>query len=253
MGKVEKYLKEKIRKEGAVHFTLIDPEKTSPEEAEKICVEAEKAGTGAILLGGSTTASSNQVEAVAKKIKKSISIPLILFPGNLTGLTKFADAIFFMSLLNSSNPYFFVDVQALAAPLVKKYQIETLSLGYVILGYGGTAGFVGYARPIPYEKAELAAMYALAAQYFGMRFVYLEAGSGAEKPIPPKTISVVRREVDIPLIVGGGIRNRQEVKEMVKAGANIIVTGTVVEEVIDVGRKISEFVEGIKEAFCSGG
>ncbi len=248
IGRVEKYLRKKILDEGAVHLTLIDPEKTSPENAKKICVEAEKAGTGAIMVGGSTLGSTSHTEIVAEQVKKSINIPLILFPGNLTGVTRFADAIFFMSLLNSSNPYFFIDVQALASSIVKRYGVEPIPLGYIIMGSGGTAGFVGYARPIPYEKAELAARYALAAQYLGMRFVYLEAGSGAEKPIPPETISTVRKEVDVVLIVGGGIRDGKTAAKAVKAGANIIVTGTIVEEPGSVRKKIREIVNGVKKS-----
>lgn len=247
MGRVEKYLKKKILDEGAIHLTLIDPEKVSPENAKKICVEAEKAGTKAIMVGGSTLSSTSHIEIVTEQIKKSISIPVILFPGNLTGVNRFADAIFFMSLLNSSNPYFFIDVQALASSTVKKYSIEPIPLGYIIMGSGGTAGFVGYARPIPYEKADLAARYALAAQYLGMRFIYLEAGSGVKKPIPPETISTVRREVDVVLIVGGGIRDGKTAAKAVKAGANIIVTGTIVEEPGSVRRKISEIVDRVKK------
>ncbi|RLG91347.1 MAG: geranylgeranylglyceryl/heptaprenylglyceryl phosphate synthase [Candidatus Hecatellales archaeon] len=247
MGRVEKYLKKKILEDGAVHLTLIDPEKTNPKNAEKVCVEAEKAGTGAILLGGSTLGSTSHLDSVAEQIKKSVSIPLILFPGNLTGVTRFADAMFFMSLLNSLNPYFFIDVQALASSTVKMYNIEPIPLGYIIMGSGGAAGFVGYARPIPYNRAEIAARYALAAQYLGMRFVYLEAGSGAEKPVPPEVISTVRREADkVVLVVGGGIRDGKTAEKAVKAGANIIVTGTIVEKTDSVGKKLNEIVGRIR-------
>ena len=245
-GPVEKYLKEKIAKEGAIHLTLIDPEKTDPKTSAKISTEAEKAGTSVILLGGSTIISSGQVDSVAKEIKKYTKIPLILFPGNVSGVSKFADAIFFMSLLNSANPYFLIDAQALAAPTVKRCGIETLPLGYIIMGTGGAAGFIGYARPIPYDRCELAASYALAAQLLGMRFVYLDAGSGAEKPIPSGAIQIVRKTVDIPLIVGGGIRSKRDVKEAVRAGANMVVTGTAVEKIDRVGKKIGEFVEAIR-------
>ena len=247
IGPVERYLKEKIAKEGAIHLTLIDPEKTDPKTSAKISAEAEKAGTNAILLGGSTIISTGQVDSAAKEIKKSTKIPLILFPGNVSGVSKFADAIFFMSLLNSNNPYFLIDAQALAAPTVKKLGIETLPLGYIIMGSGGAAGFIGYARPIPYDRCELAAMYALAAQHLGMRFVYLEAGSGAEKPIPSRAIKIVRKTVDIPLIVGGGIRSKMDVKEAVRAGANMVVTGTAVEDIDRVGKKIGEFVEAMRD------
>jgi len=247
LGKVESYLREKIRSEGAIHLTLIDPEKANPEEALEIARAAERAGSSAILLGGSTIASQSDVDSSAKAIKDgSVKIPIILFPGNLTGISKYADAIFFMSLLNSANPYFLIDVQAMAAPLIRRLRIEAIPLGYVILGSGGAAGYVGYARPIPYRNPRIALSYALAAQYLGMRLVYLEAGSGAEEPIPPNVISEVRKAVDIPLIVGGGIKNGKVAARAVKAGADIIVTGTIVEESSRVEAKIKEIVKAIR-------
>ncbi len=120
----------------------------------------------------------------------------------------------------------------MGAPLVKKYKIEPIPLGYIIVGDGGTAGFIGQARQIPYKKPELAVIYAMAAQFLGIRLVYLEAGSGAELPVPSAMISKVKRNVDIPVIVGGGIRSVKEAEMAVKAGADIIVTGTIVEGVM---------------------
>ncbi|MCX8176034.1 MAG: geranylgeranylglyceryl phosphate synthase family protein, partial [Candidatus Bathyarchaeota archaeon] len=148
---VEKYLVEKIRKNHAIHLTLIDPENVSSEEARKIAFEAEKAGTAAIMLGGSTVASQNHVDEVAKEIKNNVKIPLILFPGNISGLSRFADAVFFMSLLNSSNTYYLIDVQALSALTIKNLGVEPIPLGYIVMGGGGTVGFIGYARLIPYD------------------------------------------------------------------------------------------------------
>ncbi|MCW3981926.1 MAG: geranylgeranylglyceryl phosphate synthase family protein, partial [Candidatus Bathyarchaeota archaeon] len=118
----------------------------------------------------------------------------------------------------------------LGAPIVKEHGLETLSMGYIIVGEGGTAGIVGRAVPIPYSKPELAAAHALAAQYFGMRFVYLEAGSGANQPVPPTMIKAVKKTVNIPVIVGGGIRNVEQAKTAVASGADIIVTGNIIEE-----------------------
>ena len=246
MGRVEEYIKSRIKEDGAIHFTLIDPDNVELKAVSKIAAEAERGGTAVILLGGSTISSAHQVDSVIKEIKGTVEIPIVLFPGNTSGLSGLADAVLFMSLLNSSNPYFLIDAQALGAPLVRKYKLEPISLGYIILGSGGTAGFVGYARSIPFEKAKLAASYALAAQYLGMRFIYLEAGSGAEKPIPPQTISTVRKAVELPIIVGGGIRNGRDAARAVKAGADIIVTGTVVEKTSRVRGKIQELVGSIR-------
>lgn len=245
LGKVERYLRSKIKEKGAIHLTLLDPEKAGLNTAAKIASEAEKAGTAAILLGGSTICSTIQVDALAKKIKKYVSIPLILFPGNVSGVSRFADALFFTSLINSNNPYYLVDAQAISALTIKKYSIEAIPTAYIILGAGGTAGFIGYARLIPFEKPELAVMYSLAAQYIGMRLVYLEAGSGAKEPIPAEAISAVKHELSVPIIVGGGIRKKEDARVAVKAGADILVTGTLVEESDKVKEKLSELLKGM--------
>ncbi len=243
LGKVERYLLEGLRKH-PLHLTLVDPEKTPGRRAGELCRRAEEAGTSAIMVGGSTVCSSYLVDETVRAIKREVEVPVILFPNNLCGISRHADAIFFMSLLNSSNPYFLIDVQALGAPLVREYGLEVLPMGYLILGQGGTAGFVGQARFLPPEKAELVAAYGLAAQYLGMRFLYLEAGSGAPSPVPPSTISAVRRVVDLPLIVGGGIRTAEEAERAARAGADLVVTGTVVEE--EGERRIGEMVEALR-------
>jgi len=245
VGQVEKYLENKIRKDGAVHITLIDPEKATPLMASRIAREAESAGTAAVMVGGSTFVSISRLDGVVKTIKRAVKIPVILFPSNITGISKYADAIWFMSLLNSSDPYFLAGAQVLGAPIIRKFGLEAIPLGYIIVGEGGVAGVIGRACPIPYNKPELAAAYALAAQYFGMRFVYLEAGSGAKQSVPSDMIRMVKDLVSVRVVVGGGIRTSQQVKEMVSAGADILVTGTVVEE-CKVGEKIRELVEGIR-------
>ena len=140
------------------------------------------------MIGGSTFASQAHLDDVVKAIKSSVKIPTILFPNNITGISGYADAIWFMSLLNSVDPYFLMGAQILGAPLVKKYGLEPISMGYIIVGDGGTAGIVGKAISVPYAKPELAAAHALAGQYLGMRFIYLEGGSGAVNPVPPEMI-----------------------------------------------------------------
>jgi phosphoglycerol geranylgeranyltransferase len=150
-----------------------------------------------------------------------------------------------MSLLNSVDPYFLMGAQVLGAPLVKKYRLEPLPLGYIIVGEGGTAGVVGKAIPVPYNKPELAAAHALAGQYLGMRFIYLEAGSGAKEPVPSDMIRIVKHYIDIPLIVGGGIRSRGQALAAASAGADIIVTGNVAENT-GVRRRVSEIIEGLR-------
>ena len=245
VGNVERYLLEQVKTEGAIHITLIDPEKVTPPQASRIAEKAKISGTSAVMIGGSTFVSTKYLDNVVKAVKRTVDIPVILFPNNVTGISRYADAIWFMSLMNSADPYFLVGAQVLGAPLVKKYGLEPISLGYIIVGEGGAAGVVGKAVPIPCNKPELAAAHALAGQYLGMRFIYLEAGSGAKKPVPPEMIRLVKNYIDVPLIVGGGIKTRELALAAASAGADIIVTGNVIENT-EVKHKVAEIVEGIK-------
>lgn len=242
---VEKYLLERIAAERSIHITLIDPEKVTPPQASKIARKAKASGTVAIMIGGSTFVSQTHLDAVTKIVKRTVNIPVILFPNNVSGITRYADALWFMSLLNSVDPYFLIGAQILGAPLVKKYNLEPIPMGYIIVGDGGTAGVVGKAIAVPYDKPELAAAHALAGQYLGMRFIYLEAGSGAKEPVPPEMIRTVKHHIAVPLIVGGGIRARGQALSAASAGADIIVTGNVVEDT-GVKRKVSEIIEGLR-------
>ena len=245
VGKVEQYLLDKINKEGAIHMTLIDPEKVTPSSAVQTAKQAESCNTAAIMVGGSTSINGSHLDDVTKALKKSVQIPIILFPGNHSGVTKYADAIWFMSLLNSSDPYFLVGAQVLGAPIIKKFNIEPLSMAYIIVGEGGTVSVVGKANPIPNNKPDIAAAHALAAEYFGMHFVYLEAGSGVGNPVPAALIKAVKIATNLPIIVGGGIRTGEQAQEIVKAGASIIVTGNVLEE-NNSKNKIQELITSIK-------
>lgn len=249
MGKdVERYLIGKINECGTIHMTLLDPEKTGSCDCGLIAQEAEKGGTAAIMIGGSTLASKTDLDNVVKEVKGLVEIPVILFPNNISGVSSYADAIWFMSLLNSSNTYYVIDVQALTARLIKNYGLETLPMGYIIVGNGGAAGFIGQARPIPFDHPELAIGYGLAAETLGMRFVYLEAGSGAEKPIPVSMIKLIKSNLSVPLIVGGGIRDGAAAKKVAEAGADIVVTGTLVEKTDKIREKIYEIVSNLKSA-----
>jgi phosphoglycerol geranylgeranyltransferase len=149
-------------------------------------------------------------------------------------------------LLNSEDPYFISGAQALAALLVKKYKIEPLPTGYIIIGENTTAWFVGRAKGIPFEKNKIAVMYSLAAQYLGMRFVYLEAGSGAQKSISPQMVSSVRKYFDGLLIVGGGIKDSVVAKELTDAGADILVIGTLIEQDPSWEKKFSNIISAIR-------
>ena len=230
MTSVEGYLKTTLKKKKALLFVLIDSEISKIKSAITLAKNVEKIGASAILVGGSSATDQLGMTEVVKSLKKSLKIPIILFPGNVTGVVPGADAILFSSLLNSENPYFISQAQALGAPNVLKFGLEALPTAYIVIGEGTSAWFVGAARAIPFDKANIAAMYALSAQYLGMRFVYLEAGSGASSHVKPEMVKAVRKVFKGFLIVGGGIRNSQTAGELVKAGANALVVGTLAEK-----------------------
>ena len=230
IGKVEELLCHVIQERGVAHLTLFDPEKLNPNVAQRLAVQLKKAGTTAAMVGGSTATSVYELDAIVKAIKTA-KLPVILFPNAVSGLSQYADAVFFMSLLNSINPYYLSGAQALGAPFVKRYKLEPIPVAYLIVGeHTGAAGFVGNANPIPKDKPELAAIYALAAEYFGMRFAYLEAGSGARDAVPVEMVKTVASNSNIHIIAGGGIRNPSQAKALANAGAQLIVTGTVSEQ-----------------------
>ncbi len=240
---VENYINETL-KDHKMHFTLIDPDEQSPKEAAKMAQAAEKANSDGILVGGSIT-DQDDLNLTVKAIKENTDLPVVLFPGNISGVSKFADAILFMSLLNSTNPYWITGAQALSAPSIKKMGIETIPMGYLIIEPGGTVGWVGDAKPIPRKKSDLALAYSMAAEFLGMRVIYLEAGSGADSHIPLDFIMKVKKLTNLILIVGGGIRTAQDAKEVSQAGADIVITGTVVEETEDAYEKIKELTDAI--------
>ncbi len=243
---VEKYLKSQLTKKSALLFVLIDSEVSSMNESVKLAKDVEKIGADAILVGGSSATDQIEMAQVVKNLKQSVKIPLILFPGNVTGVVPDADAILFSSLLNSENPYFISQAQALGAPSVLKFGLEALPTAYLIIGEGTSAWFVGSARGIPFDKPKIAAAYSLAAQFLGMRFVYLEAGSGASTNVTPEMVATVKKLFQGIVIVGGGIRDAKTAKSLVKAGADALVIGTMVENGGNLD-KLTEISKSIKK------
>jgi len=241
---VEKYLNEEVKKWGTICLPLIDSENSS--DAAAVAKKVEKMGASAILIGGSSAVDQIELARVVTDIKSHITIPVILFPGNVTGVSPKADAILFSSLLNSEDPYFITGAQALGAVAVKKYGIEPLPTAYIIVGEGTAAWFVGRAKGIPFNKPNLAVMYSLAAQYMGMRFVYLEAGSGSSQSVPPEMVAAVKKHYGGTLIVGGGIRTPEIAAKIASAGADIIVIGTMIEKEGDWQDKFSSIVASIR-------
>ena len=246
-NKVESFLKSELKKKNALLFVLIDSEVSNLESSKKLAKDVEKIGASAILVGGSSATDQIEMAQVVKGIKEGIKIPIILFPGNVTGVVPDADAILFSSLMNSENPYFITQAQALGAPSVLKFGLEPLPTAYLVIGEGTSAWFVGSARGIPFEKPKIAAAYALAAQFLGMRFVYLEAGSGAKMTVTPEMVKTVRKVFDGFLIVGGGIKDVKTAKEIVKAGADALVIGTFLEKGGSI-KKLTEIAKTIQKA-----
>jgi len=228
--RVENYLKSQLKKKNTLIFVLIDSEVSKNTDAVTLAKKVEKIGASAILVGGSSAADQMETAKAVKTIKKSIKIPIILFPGNITGVVPGADAILFSSLLNSENPYFISQAQALGAPSVLKFGLEPLPTAYLIIGEGTSAWFFGSARGIPFDKPNIAAAYSLAAQFLGMRFVYLEAGSGAKSNVKPEMVKTVRKIFNGFLIVGGGIKDVKTATNLAKAGADALVIGTFLEK-----------------------
>jgi phosphoglycerol geranylgeranyltransferase len=244
LSRVENYINDELKKYKKICFALLDSENF--EDIAGVAKKVESLGASAILVGGSSAIDQLNLDKLIISIKSIITIPVILFPGNVTGVSPNADAILFTSLLNSEDPYFISGAQALGALRVKKYNIEPLPTGYIIIGDNTTAWFIGRAKGIPFEKSNIAVMYSLAAQYLGMRFVYLEAGSGAKKNVSAEMISNVRKYYDGLLIVGGGIKNSSIAKELTEAGADILVVGTLLERDPDWEKKFNDIIMAIR-------
>lgn len=230
---------------GAGYFVLIDPDRWHEEELSELAIRASEDGADAVLVGGSLLMSSS-FDGLVRLIKQSSNIPLILFPGSHTQVSKYADALFFLSLISGRNPAFLIGEQVKAAPAIKTLGIEAISVGYMLIESGNTtsAEFMSNTRPIPRDKPNIAKATALAAEYFGMKMVYLEAGSGAREPVPNDMIRGVCDYVSLPVIVGGGIRTPEEARRKVEAGASFVVTGNVLEERTNLGL-IKEFAAAV--------
>jgi putative glycerol-1-phosphate prenyltransferase len=219
-----------LHRRGAGFLVLLDPDEHPADAIARCAVLSESQGADGILIGGSLMFNDGFDKAV-ETVKKSVRIPLILFPGNSLQLSRHADAVLFMSLLSGRNSHYLIGEQATAAPIVRVLGIEPIGMAYLLVESGTTttAEFMSHTKPIPRAKPEIAAAHALAAEYLGMKLVYLEAGSGAEQTVPESMIRVVREAVSIPIVVGGGIRTPAQAKAKVEAGASFVVVGNALE------------------------
>lgn len=241
---------EGIREKGAIHMVLIDQDNFDDGDCIcKMAADIEKAGADAIMIGGSGV-DREQTDLCVKSVKKGTKLPVIIFPGGVSQISPYADAIYFMSLLNSRSRYWLSLAQAFASHTVYKSSLEAIPMGYMIIESGAisSVSFYGDVNEIPRNKPKIAAAYALAAQYMGMKLVYLEGGSGAPNPVPDHMIKMVKKVLEVPVIVGGGIRDGKTAAEKVMAGADVIVTGTIIEDSEDPMAKVKEIADAVHNA-----
>lgn len=225
-------------------MTLIDPAKQSPEESGRIAAAAQSAGTDAIMVGGSTGVTQENLDAAVDQIKRNCNLPVIYFPSGANAIARKCDAIYFMSMLNSRNVRNVTGEHVRGAPVIRKLGIEAISMGYVIVEPGMKVGEVGEADLVKRGDIPTIVGYALTTELFGMNLLYLEAGSGAPEPVPGDMIRAARKSISIPILVGGGIVRPDQALEVASAGADVVVTGTLVENGDFMGtlRKVVEAV-----------
>ncbi|GAB5557011.1 MAG: geranylgeranylglyceryl/heptaprenylglyceryl phosphate synthase [Schleiferiaceae bacterium] len=222
---------------------LIDPDKPGNELVDTLGDTIEKSGVSLIFLGGSLL-TSYEIEDKISQLRKVTDAKIVMFPGAVPQVCADADATLFMSLLSGRNPELLIGQQVIAAPLVRQMGIEAVSTGYMIVDGGRptTASYMSGSAPIPRDKPEIAACTAMAGEMLGMRNMYLDAGSGAQNHVPLEMISAVRKSVNTPIIVGGGIRTPQQAESVVEAGASIVVVGNATESNPNLIRDLSQVI-----------
>jgi phosphoglycerol geranylgeranyltransferase len=240
MGVFESLLGTKLRRGGGF-LLLLDPDRSSIEELTFLAEAAADCEVDAILVGTSFMLKANFHDCL-KDIKRCTPLPVILFPGAHSQISPFADAVLFISLISGRNPYYLIDEQVRGAPLIKELGIESIATGYMLIESGGYSSvqYISGTMPIPSSKNDIACAHALAAQYLGMKLIYMEAGSGAERAVPDAMIEAVTKYIELPVLVGGGIRSPGEVEKKIEAGASFVVVGSHFENKRDVGA-IAEF------------
>lgn len=229
---------------------LIDPDKILNDnrlmKLINICVENR---VDYFLVGGSLI-TTNNIGHIITKLKENSNIPVILFPGSNMYLDFSADAIFFLSLISGRNPELLIGQHVVAAPVIKRSGMEVISVGYMLIGSGNetTVSYMSNTLPIPSGKSSVAASTAMAGEMLGLKLIYLEAGSGAAYPVPEKLIKIVRKSVDIPIVVGGGLNTPEKAIGALNAGADLIVLGNGVEKNPELVIEVSERINAINKA-----
>jgi phosphoglycerol geranylgeranyltransferase len=208
---------------------LLDPDKTGGDSLDNILKIANKCGTDYILAGGSLTFTG--IDYLIKRVREKCRIPVVLFPGNLLQLTHEADAILLLSLISGRNPELLIGNHVLAAPYLKGIREKLISTGYILINCGTKTSveYMSQTEAIPCDKTDIVVATALAGEMLGMKLIYLEAGSGASKPVPIPVIEAVRENISIPVAVGGGLKTEIHIEDAFNAGADMIILGNGVE------------------------
>lgn len=251
MMKVLEILAERSRKGKKSIAVLVDPDKVSDaSQLQHLINLASENLVDFFLVGGSLVTTTNMSEVV-KQIKDNVSIPVILFPGNSMQIEPGADALLFLSLISGRNPELLIGQHVIAAPIIKNTKLEVIPTGYMLINSGRTTSvaYISNTTPIPDDKYSLAACTAMAGEMLGLRAIYMDAGSGAEKEISARMITTVKKSISVPLIIGGGINTRQKAFAALEAGADMIVIGNALEKhpdlLIEISEKVYEWNQGV--------
>ncbi len=209
---------------------LIDPDKTSIIKAKQIVKDASGYGYSFIFVGGSLV--SEPIDDLITNLKSSCKIPIILFPGSPFQLSKYADGLLLLSLISGRNPEYLIGQHVISAPIIKKFKIETIPTGYILVNSGTTSSteYISNTSSIPSNKIDLIKATAIAGEMLGLKLIYLESGSGSINPINNEIIKEIKKNISIPLIVGGGISTTQQLSNILLSGADIAVIGTAIEK-----------------------
>lgn len=225
------------RSEGRkVIVPLVDPDRYDPSFIDSL--KGRAADVPMLFVGGSVVTSDT--DSVVRDIKARLGADVVLFPGDYSQVSQSADAILFLSLLSGRNPEYLIGQQVKSAPVIRRLGIETISTAYLLIDGGRVTSvqYVSNTQPLPADKPDLVLATAIAAQMLGFRMIYLEAGSGAARPVSPDVIKAVRSAVSLPIIVGGGLRSAEAVKAAFDAGADMVVVGTAFEQNPDLAKVI---------------
>lgn len=228
---IYKELLERKQKGQKSFAVLIDPDKVNPPAIEQLVKLSVDAGVDYFLVGGSLVIS-NQLDEVVQQIKAACNIPVILFPGSPSQVSKYADGLLYLSLISGRNPELLIGQHVISAPFVKQSGLEIISTAYMVVDGGAptTVSYISNAAPLPSDKNEIAMCTAMAGEMLGMKVVYMDAGSGAKRPISESMIQAVAQQIEAPLIIGGGITDPEKAYRNCKAGADVIVIGNAIEK-----------------------